>query len=159
MASHGNSSEVSSTTSTSSSISKFFVNPPPPQKPRRSVPKPQRPISTSVPSSTSISVSSSLPTSTSLAFNNFIHIFKPSPLLVTRLQHPLVFPIVTRFLSPHVSRTDTFSLIQFFTYFESIGHLSSAQDHIIAPWVFHFTGHTPSCTNSNCKKARKHHNP
>ena len=118
--------EVPSTTSTSTKISKFFVNLPPPQKARRSVPKPQRPSSTYAPPSTSISVSSSLPTSTSLAFNNFVHIFKPSPLLVTRLQHPLVFPAFTRFLGPHVSRTDTFSLIQFFTYFESIGHLSSA---------------------------------
>ena len=59
----------------------------------------------------------------------------------------------------HVSRTDTFSLIQFFTYFESIGRLSSAQDHIITSWVSHFTSHTPSCTNSTCKKARRHPHP
>ena len=79
--------------------------------PRRSGPKPQRPISTSTPPSTSIPVSSSLPTSTSLAFNNFVHIFKPSPLLVKRLQHPLVFPKFSHFLGPHVSQADTFSLI------------------------------------------------
>ena len=123
--------EVPSTTSTSTNISNFFVNSPPPQKPRCSGPEPQCHRSTSAPPSSSISVSSSHPTSTSLAFNNFVHIFKPSLLLVTRLQHPLVFPAVTRFLGPHVSRTDTFSLVQFFTYFESIGRLSSAPDHTI----------------------------
>ena len=103
--------EVPSITSTSTSVSNFFVNPPPPQKPRRSVHKPQRPRSTSAPPSTSISVSSSHPPSTSLVFNNFVHFFKPSPLLVSRLQHPEVFPAFTRFLSPPSSRTDTLSLI------------------------------------------------
>ena len=151
--------EVPSTTSTSTSISKFFVNPPPPQKLRRSVHKPQRPRAISAPPSTSISISSSLPTSTSLAFTNFVNIFKPSPLLLKRLRHPLVFPAFTRYLGPHISSADSFSLIQFFTYFERIGRLSSAPDHTIVTWVSHFSGHSSSCTHSMCKKARRHPPP
>ena len=149
--------EVSSTTSPN--ISKFFVNPPLPQKPQRTVPKPQRPRSTSASPSTSISVSSSHPPSTSLVFNNFVHFYKPSPLLVSHLQHPEVFPEFTRFLSPPSSGTDSLSLMQFFTYFESIGRLSSAPVSTIVNWVSHFSGHSFSCTNPTCKKARKHSPP
>ena len=148
--------EVPSTTSTSTKISKFFVNPPPPQKPRRSVPKLQRPRSISAPPSTSISVSSSPSPSTSPLFSNFIHFSKPSPLLVSRLQHPEVFPQFIRFLSPPSLGTDTLALMQFFTYFESIGRLSSAPVHTLVNWVSHFSGHSSSCTNPTCTKARRH---